>query len=412
MVKNNQSKIKSLFKALLLLLVSSLFIVACDKDEVGLPEIKSVRSTDPAKADSTFTNSLPGNWIIIEGKNFDGLQSVSINETEVYINSSFVTNEAIVLQIPSDIPTLATNASVSNKIKLVTATGECVYDFIMMISPPVVYSLSNEMAPAGEKLYISGANFYVIDSIIFPGGVIVSSGFEINDGANLIAVTVPEGITEGGAVVVKNVFGRALSPGDFNSKKGLLCNFDDKNTYIWGSTVLSNDGTYPGASGQFNQMKSDDVGPGSYDWWSNFKCCSIDSSLWISPENMTDNIADWAIKFELFVAKPWNSGCLLLNANNGWVYTARYAPWVVNEERTDFQTSGWITVSIPLNEFRTKGTADGNGLQAKSLANLVTSRGTAFLTIMFINDAQQGIDPKLISIDFGIDNIRVVKLAR
>jgi hypothetical protein len=397
-----------------LLFVSSLFMVACNKDNVGVPEITAIRSTDPAKADSTFTTSLPGAWIVIEGKNFTGLRAIYVNEKEVYVNSSFVTDGSIVLLIPSDAPTLAIQPDVSNTIRLVTATGEVSYNFTLMINPPSVYGLSNEMAVAGDKLYITGTNFYVVDSIIFPGGVKVSSGFEVSEGATLITLTVPEGITTGGPVVVKNIFGRALSPSDFNSKTGMLCNFDDKNTYIWGSTVIGDATSYPGANGQFNVLKKDNVGPSTWDWWANGMCCATNSSSWMTPEEMNDNIASWAVKFELYVAKPWNSGFLLLNPNSSvWDYTYRLAPWLVDGERTIYQPSGWNTVTIPLNLFRTKGAnGDGTGDPAISIGNLINPDGTATLDIVFINDTHQGIASKLLNVDFGIDNLRVVKLTR
>jgi len=413
MIKNNQSKTGTLIQALLLLFISSLFIVSCDKDDVGVPEIVSIRSTNPAKSDSTFQTALPGEWIVIEGKNFTGLSAIYINEKEVYVNSSYVTDGSIVLLIPADAPTLATQSDVSNTIRLVTATGEVSYDFTLMINPPSVYGISNEMAIAGDKLYITGTNFYVIDSIIFPGGVIVSSGFEVNEEATLITVTVPAGITEGGPVVVKNVFGRALSPSDFNSNNGLLCNFDDKNTYIWGSTLSSDATLYPGANGQFNILKKDDVGPSTWDWWANGMCCATGSASWMTSEEMNENIANWAVKFELYVSKPWDSGFLLVNPNSAWNYTCRYAPWFVGEERTVYQPAGWNTVTLPLSQFRLKGAnGDGTATQALSIGNLINADGTASLDIVFINDTHQGIASKLLNVDFGIDNIRVVKLTR
>jgi hypothetical protein len=315
--------------------------------------------------------------------------------------------------IPSDAPTLAIQPDVSNTIRLVTATGEVSYNFTLMINPPSVYGLSNEMAIAGDKLYITGTNFYVIDSIIFPGGVKVSSGFEVSEGATLITVTVPEGITSGGPVVVKNIFGRALSPSDFNSKTGMLCNFDDKNTYIWGSTVIGDATSYPGANGQFNVLKKDNVGPSTWDWWANGMCCSTGSASWMSAAEMNGNISGWAVKFELFVAKPWDSGYLLLNPNSKWAYTCRFAPWFVNGEQTIFQPAGWNTVTVPLNQFRTKGPdGDGTANQALSIGNLINPDGTATLDIVFINDTHQGIASKLLNVDLGIDNIRVVKLTR
>jgi hypothetical protein len=411
MNKNIQTTGKKAIHLAMLLVGAILFLIACNKDQVGLPEIYSVRSTNPEKADSTFTSAFPGNWIIVEGKNFTGLKAVYINEQEVYINTAYVSDGSVVLLIPPDVPTLATQAEVSNSLKMITNTGEVNYSFSIMINPPVIYGISNEMAVEGELITLYGINFYVIDSVIFPGGVIISSGFEVNETATTLTVNVPEGLTEGGPLAIKNVFGRAVSTSSFNDETGMICNFDNLNTYIWGSNVVSDNGNYPGARGQFNQIKVSDVGPNSFSWWEDGKCCAIGSSQWITPENMGDNLADWALKFELFVGKPWDSGCLLINPANAWIYTYRYNPWVVDGVRTEYKPNGWQTITIPFSEFKTKGTnGDGTGNKATSLSNIVSAEGNAEMTIMFINDAQQGVESKLISIDFGIDNIRVVKI--
>jgi hypothetical protein len=69
---------KTAFRLLLLL-------TSCDDNNAngGAPEIHAVRITDPAKADSTFTQTYAGRMIVIVGKNLQNTKKYIIMSRKV-----------------------------------------------------------------------------------------------------------------------------------------------------------------------------------------------------------------------------------------------------------------------------------------------------------------------------------------
>ena len=59
-------------------------------DGNGTPVIKYIRLTDPALADSTFTDVNPGTMIAVIGENLSGVMEVYINGQEISFNPSLI----------------------------------------------------------------------------------------------------------------------------------------------------------------------------------------------------------------------------------------------------------------------------------------------------------------------------------
>src|SRR5215469_15806301 len=100
---------------LFLLIISGVLLFACKKNNGGgTPVITDVRTVTPAQKDSFFTQAKPGDLIVIQGHNFDGLQAVYFNDTSAYFNPSYATGTNIIINVPTYAQTAATNSKVSS----------------------------------------------------------------------------------------------------------------------------------------------------------------------------------------------------------------------------------------------------------------------------------------------------------
>ena len=87
-----------------LLVLPFLAVVSCQNDDDdAIPVIHYIRVTDPAKADSTFTDVNPGTMIVVVGEHLGGTQKVYINDQEVSFNRNNVTSTSILLPVPNEL---------------------------------------------------------------------------------------------------------------------------------------------------------------------------------------------------------------------------------------------------------------------------------------------------------------------
>ena len=494
-------------KILIIVLAVAAFIpYACKKEGGGngQPVVTGIRSLDTTKRDSLFTQAVPGTLIVIEGNNFNGLQAVYFNDTSAYFNPSYVTNNNIIIAIPSTAQTTATNPDVQNIIRIVTDHGETTYAFTLYLPPPAIYSLSfdnsgsivyinganfqglkkvtfpvnggsdtalsfevnktftqitaeippgtpypdsirvyctfgtaayaypppmtitsvsNENGAGGTSIAVTGTNFVGIDKVIFPGGL-EGSNIVIKD-VNNLSVTVPSGITTTDSLRIQGVLGTAASPQLYASyithpSPGYLSTFEQQwatdNTSFVGWTggyadASTSNANYPGATGatavllQSSPMSAN-AGPTSQ---GNPGLLQLNDVPWVS--NTSTSIADYAMKFEIYVVTPWTAGEIWIAVGDwyGWSsYTARYAPWEDDPNKV-FQPTGWVTVTIPLtnfikgNEFwQTSWNASG------SPASKFSDYPSTAVAFMIANDQAQAVPSK--SINVAIDNVRIVKV--
>lgn len=107
-------------------------------------------------------------------------------------SSNLVTSTHIIVPIPANVPTEATNPNVSNKLKVTTPRGEAVYDFVLVTPAPSFNRISNEMALPGTRITFYGSNFYGIQKVIFPGNIEVTN-VTVNAAATQLSLVVPAG---------------------------------------------------------------------------------------------------------------------------------------------------------------------------------------------------------------------------
>jgi hypothetical protein len=414
MRKRNIQLNKLISRVMILLMIASIVFISCKKDETGLPVITRVRLPDPDKADSTFIQADPGTLIVIQGENLGGLLHVYFNNYEASFNSVFATDNNIIIRIPADAPTEITDPDVPHEIRVVTNHGEATYTFSLTPPPPDVYYISNENATPGDEIYMTGIYFYLIEKIIFPGNV-ETTEFTVNNTADIITLTVPEGATETGNIKIVTSYHTVEAPMPFNDLSGedVVCNFDDINTYIWGCQINSDESTFPGARGNFAHLVSTNISPGNYEWWGNNRVCYLDSTQVITPENLGNLFSEYALKFELYVKEIWNTGQITIVTQNDWNCRYIFAPWLINGVRTDFKTDGWLTVIIPLNEFKDD---EGTGDPASEFEDIFWDNGIARLGFAYMNltpdpDNEEASAITLDNLSIGMDNIRIVNIS-
>jgi hypothetical protein len=371
----------------LLFMAGVMSLNACKEEDPGMPEIVSVRLIDPEQADNKLTGGpLLGETIVIEGKNLANVQTVLINDFEVYFNPALITNSTIVVTVPSDAPTLATAESVSNTIKVVTPNGTVSsFNFELVPPPPVIASIGNEMANVGETIRIYGSYLYVINKITFPGGIEATS-FTYDPLGNYVDVVVPSGATTTGVIAIETLGGATDSGfSKFRDVSGLLTNYDDRNVTGWGFQAVSaaSNPTNPvPVSGNYVRLYKEGVGAPKPDWWDGGSSIIADADwAWGSytfPTDVTGAASKLALKFEMFAVETWNSGYLEIALGSDSQFY-RYEPWKgPGGTRINIKSTGWTTVTIPLSNFA-------------GLSDYSQISGLKFFKVRYINpDADNG----------------------
>uniref|UniRef100_UPI0025BE2090 glycan-binding surface protein n=1 Tax=Marinilabilia sp. TaxID=2021252 RepID=UPI0025BE2090 len=227
-----------------------------------------------------------------------------------------------------------------------------------------------------------------------------------------IRVVVPEGVGVG-PVTVKSMYGSTRSSFYFRDDRNVFLDFDEKTGAGWRAGVTQE--TEPaGVSGQYLALTGR---IGDWGWVEdnlamNLWAANITNPLQNNPlfELGDNNLEDMALKFEANVVNPWAVGflqCIFtdesVTGQNGYysdlsLGRALWRPWHENGE--EFITDGWITVSIPMSEFRFSHDASLNNLSLEYPGDFA---GFTFFVWgpALIEDLEQDIF-------IAIDNVRVV----
>jgi len=400
-------------KLFTLLLLAALVCTqyACKKDNSGAPVITGLRASAPAPYDTTLTMAGPGQVVVIQGANLANAKQILFNGYAAPFNSALFANNTIIVAIPADMPFGRLNPDNLNTVKVITPDGEAVYTFPIIPSAATITAMSNEDALPGDRVTIYGSNFFFVKKVIFPGGKEVTTNLSANDAGNQLQVTVPTGVTTGGTITVQTLFGTATSVLRFNDlTTGVLHNSDNVSNFVWGCDVITDASLFPGGRGTYNQMAFTNVNGGDGAWWSGGRSLHTNSVQWIPVSNISDPLANYALKFEINLKTPWSAGKLLIVKDSKFdTHQALYSPWLnADGSTTAFTTNGWQTVTIPLTSFKAKD-GSGNyamGTMVPSLKALVGDSGAGSFDIMFLNTGTTAIA----KFDMAIDNIRIVKI--
>lgn len=124
--------------AVLLANIVMLSLPSCTDDDNGggQPVIDCVRTTDPERADSTFTDATVGQMILIQGRNLNNAVHVYINDQDVYFNSNYNTSTHLIVTIPSDLVVAGVDDTLPLEIRVETTHGTATYSFHVIAGLP------------------------------------------------------------------------------------------------------------------------------------------------------------------------------------------------------------------------------------------------------------------------------------
>lgn len=209
------------------------FMTACedqpDKYEIadGVPTLKYVRSPLPEEADSLLVGAYLGNTVCLVGDNLRSIYELYFNDQKATLNTSYMTDHTILVDIPKNIP-----EEVTNKIYMVTKSGAKVdFDFNVMVPAPVVSSMSCEYAPAGSEAVLYG-DYFVDDpnvplTISMPGDITVEGEQITSITKTAVKFIVPEGAVQGN-IRVKSIYGTGQSVFQYKDTRNILFDWDGK----------------------------------------------------------------------------------------------------------------------------------------------------------------------------------------
>ena len=425
-----------------------------DKYEVagGTPTIDYVRPVDVASKDSLLTAASLDNTICIVGRNLRSVTKINFNDQKAVLNTSYMTDNTIIVTVPKTIPN-----KVSDKIYFITNKQDTVtYDFKTVVPAPIISSMSNEWADAGEEVTIKGDYFLDYDNShlnIKVGENYTIPYEDLKISQNSIKFNMPEDMPKHEPIYITTINGTTKAGFRYMDNRGMLFDFDTP--WKEGGDVLGNNGwhnrtiTSDGTSLSGNYMVLGETAMGSDGAWNdgNFSFEYWPGS-WQDPETYSSrpriqdlaDFSDWenmSLKFEMCIPKDngWSAapmqiyfgsvtqitngaagvkdiyGNVLAGANNtffheqGKLARALYMPWQNTEDKLYNTEDKWVTVTIPLANFVYD--YDGNkglsysGVNDFSAFNIFVVKGA-------YNDASvlpTGVDCNPI---IKIDNIRVV----
>lgn len=449
-----------------LMAISASILTSCedqpDKFELtgGVPTVNYIRMPYLSQADSLLDKASLSSVICLVGNNLTSIKELYFNDQKAQLNTSYITDHTMIVQIPATIP-----ADVTDKIYMVTRDGEKVdYDFKVVVPAPNPTSMSCEYAKPGSEVTFYG-NYFVDDpnvplKVTCPDGSVVTEFKSITQSA--ISFILPESCNTEGAFKVETLYGESETSFHYLDSRGILFDFDTP----WdGVNVLGNHGWHKrdivedktSLKGKYVQLgDGNKVMTSDGGWEDNFFSFEYWAGSWDEPQHVMSgdgvalyNVADFthfanmSLKFEMYVpsSNPWNAGGMQISfmgydkvtlngetggegkpvddssydgyvsGPNAFVFNgegkrnkkeetygrAIYRPW---QSTGTFDTANeWITVTIPLSSFN----LDNKGNATTNLPNKITD--FASLTMFVVGGGVNGTECKPI---IKIDNIRVV----
>ena len=438
-----------------LMAVSATMVTSCkdQPDEFkltdGVPTVNYIRMPYLSQADSLIDKASLSSVICLVGNNLTSIKELYFNDQKAQLNTSYMTDHTLIVQIPADIPT-----EVTDKIYMVTKDGEKVdYDFHVVVPAPNPTSMSCEYATPGENVTLYG-NYFVNDpnvplKVIMPDGTEVTAFKSISQSA--ITFTLPECTTEG-PLTVQTIYGETETTFHYLDSRGMLFDFDTPwdgtnvlGNHGWHNRTITSDetslkGNYVQLGDGSTTMSEDggwDDSNFSFEYW---------AGSWDTPQKVDEgngvalyNLADFshpenmALKFEMYIpsSNPWSAGAMQicfegfdkvsLSGNaidgfsgtvagaNGYAFNgegsnkegewgrAMYRPWTTTGS---YDTGDkWVTVTVPLSSFN----LDRTGASTSTVPNKASD--FASLTMFVVGGGVNGTECKPI---IKIDNIRVV----
>lgn len=115
--------------------------------------------------DSVTTAGNLGNYYIIYGTNLGSAVSVTFNGYTAYFNRALMTDQSIIVQVPSKTPYLPPLAN--DSLVVTTLYGKASYKFTILAPPPTPSAYSNYDFYAGSQITLSGVGFASVTGVTF-----------------------------------------------------------------------------------------------------------------------------------------------------------------------------------------------------------------------------------------------------
>ena len=414
-----------------------------DKYEIadGVPALKYVRSPLPEEADSLLVGAYLGNTVCLVGDNLRSIYELYFNDQKATLNTSYMTDHTILVDIPKNIP-----EEVTNKIYMITKSGAKVdFDFNVMVPAPVVSSMSCEYAPAGSEAVLYG-DYFVDDpnvplTISMPGDITVEGEQITSITKTAIKFIVPVGAMQGN-IRVKSIYGTGQSVFQYKDTRNILFDWDGN---YEGALAAGNSWegdnekkgqilpSVPSVDGKYMVMGPATLSggqwqtPGEYMmmYWPDPNATEGCVPLYDLPQfkKMLEDytIEELALKFEVYVptSNPWMAEGMQIrftsldevsmsNQTQAYIWNddesheegkAPRGVWVPWEETGSYDTNNqWVTVTLKMSEFNklVSGLASDTEFTQDRFAGLS----------IFLRGG--GVDGKECEPIICIDNIRVV----
>lgn len=414
-----------------------------DKYEIadGVPTLKYVRSPLPEEADSLLVGAYLGNTVCLVGDNLRSIYELYFNDQKATLNTSYMTDHTVLVDIPKNIP-----EEVTNKIYMITKSGEKVdFDFSVMVPAPVVSSMSCEYAPAGSEAVLYG-DYFVDDpnvplTISMPGDITVEGEQITSITKTAVKFIVPEGAVQGN-IRVKSIYGTGQSVFQYKDTRNILFDWDGK---YEGALAAGNSwngdnekkgqilASVPSVDEKYMVMGPATLSGGQWQtpgeylmmYWPDPNATEGCVPLYNLPQfkKMLEDykIEELALKFEVYVptSNPWMAEGMQIrftsldevsmsNQTQDYIWNddesheegkAPRGVWVPWEETGSYDTNNqWVTVTLKMSEFNklVSGLAGDTEFTQDRFAGLS----------IFLRGG--GVDGKECEPIICIDNIRVV----
>jgi hypothetical protein len=417
-----------LFSLLLLMLPTVLFFSCEDENKgkyemtEGLPTVYYVAYQDADLEGQLLDGAFMGENIVILGENLTSVQEILFNNVKATLNINFITNNTLFVNVPRDLPSVKTN-----KIYFVNANKDTLaYDFEVKIPAPVLTRIKCENVAEGGEVELTGDYFLANDASlikVFVGDYQIPTADIVSYEKNKIVFKAPA-MDVKGAIEVKTLYGSSgRSKGVFHDDRGLITGFEEGFVGGWGRPAASRIQNDPALAliGNYCRLDGKELTPGA---WSSGGEDNFTINFWGEDNGVpTGNLfpsdpSTSTLKFDVNVLEAWSALPMIFcffqqggaqdylwadgTAAGGGQPRGFWSPWV---GAGSYTTDGWITVSLPLSEFKYNGSYADVGLSTAYGALGISLHSRGFEGVGADGKSVEGTACTPVIL---IDNIRVI----
>jgi hypothetical protein len=117
--------------------------------------------------DSATTAGSLGNYYVIEGSNLGSATTVSFNGVSAYFNRALMTDNSLIVEVPSNTPAIGPQAT--DSLVVVTLHGSAYYKFAIIPPPPTIAGASDYDFWQGSQITFSGVGFANVTAVGLTG---------------------------------------------------------------------------------------------------------------------------------------------------------------------------------------------------------------------------------------------------